>query len=236
MAAGMVCWIGGCGADEGPQGVVADLVVEAPGASGEAFGDPQKAVNGVRGGGDATGSTDVFSLGYDTGRNDVLVLRWSGRRVQNGPGADLVVFENPFIIANGKASFLDPAIVSVSMDGETWVQFPHAYLAADPATYSADSTSWQGFAGLTPVRWNQDRADVDPFDRDAAGGDAFDLSDLPADDGEADILRLEGFRFVRIQSAATQVDPRTNAPYPHDAAATGPDIDGVAARYFAPDL
>lgn len=234
--AGLACWVAACGSDGGPRGVVADQVVDAPGATGVGFEDPQKAVNGVRGGGDSAGGTDVFSLGYVAGGNDTLVLRWSGRRVQNGPGADLAVFENPFVIGNSGAAFLDPAIVSVSSDGTTWVEFPHAYLATDPTKYQADPALWKGFAGITPVRWNVDTNDVPPFDQHAAGGDEFDLDDLPQGDAEADVLRHDGFRFVRIQSAATQVNPDTGVPYPHDPSATGPDIDGVAARYLAPDL
>ena len=235
-AAGLACGAAACESAGSLTRVVADTVVAAPGATGAGFGDPQKAVNGVRGGGDSAGSTDVFSLGYVAGGNDFLVLRWSGRRVQNGPGADLAVFENPFVIGNSSAAFLDPAIVSVSSDGTTWVEFPHAYVASDPTKYQADPSLWKGFAGITPVRWNVDTNDVPPFDQHAAGGDEFDLDDLPQGDAEADVLRHDGFRFVRIQSAATQVNPDTGVPYPHDPSATGPDIDGVAARYLAPDL
>ena len=99
----------------------------------------------------------------------------------------------------------------------------------------ADPGAWQGFAGLTPVLLNADTNDVDPFDRTAAGGDSFDLSDLPTDGGEADILRSEGFVYIRIQSGATRVNPDTGTTYPRDPVATGPDIDGIAARYLAPD-
>ena len=74
------------GGGDGGEPAVADTVWEAPGASGEGTGDPGRAVNGVRGGGDTGGSTDVYSMGLEAGVNDRLVLRWSGRVVRNGPG------------------------------------------------------------------------------------------------------------------------------------------------------
>lgn len=223
------------GVVDGPPAVLANTIVEAPGAGSGTYGDPQRAVNGVRGGGDRAGGTDVFSLGYTAGGDDVLVLRWAGQIVQDGPGADVVVFENPFQIGSSGAVFLDPGIVSVSRDGMSWVDFPHRYQAAEPAAYSADPAAWAGFAGVTPVRWNVDSNDVYPFNPADAGGDGFDLQDLLPDGGTADAIRREGFRFLRVRSAATQVNPETGAPYPHDPTATGPDIDGVVARYLVPD-
>jgi len=225
----------GCESDNvGAPAAVADTVVDAPGATGEGFGDPRKAVNGVRGGGDGTGGTDVYSLGYGAGTNDTLVVRWSGRRVMDGPGPEVAVFENAFRIGSSGAVFMDPAVVAVSRDGETFVEFPRFYLAPDPRAYSADPRDWRGFAGITPVRWNLDSNDVYPFGGEA-GGDTFDLADLPAGDPEADAIRSGGFRFLRIRSAATVVDPATGTTYPHDPAGTGPDIDGVAARYLEPE-
>jgi hypothetical protein len=222
----------GCAADVGDAPPVADTVVEAPGATGTGTGDPDRAVNGVRGGGDAAGSTDVYSLGLQAGVDDRIVLRWSGRVVRNGPGADLAVFENPFRVGGGGAVFMDPVVVAVSRDGASWVEFPHRYAAADPRAYQADPSLWEGFAGVTPVRWNVDSNPVDPFDAGAAGGDAFDLSDLREDGGEGSAIRAGGFTFLRLQAAATAVDPATGEPYPRDAASNGPDIDGVAARYL----
>ncbi len=237
IAIGVVLpWGLGCAAGAVGSGAVgADMVVEAPGRNSEPFGDPGLAVNGVRGGGDGAGSADVFSLRFIRNQNDFLVMRWSARLVQNGPGADVIVAENPFVIGTSDFVFMDPAIVSVSRDGSTWVDFPHDYVAYDEKVYSADPAAWNGFAGVTPVRWNDDINEIDPFDRDAAGGDEFDLEDLPRDGAEGDAIRVEGFRFLRIRSAATEINPDSGTTYPHDPSANGPDIDGVVARYLAPD-
>lgn len=218
--------------DLDPTPRLADLVVDAPGATGEGFGDPGRAVNGVRGGGPTTGSLDVYSLDYAARPH--LVLAWEGRVVRDGPGPDLVVFENAFRTTGTSAYFMDPAIVAVSCDGATWIDLPHAYVAADPSRYSSSPDDWEGFAGITPVLLHAETNDVDPFDPIAAGGDAFDLATLPAGDPEADAIRAEGARFVRITSAAIVTNPETGMPYPRDPVGSGADIDGVYARWLEP--
>jgi hypothetical protein len=212
-----------------PSVQLADVVVDAPGATGTGFGDPTRAINGVRGAGMTSGGLDVFSLGYVADRNDHITLRWSGGRLRNGPGTDLVVFENPF--ASGSGTFMDLIIVEVSIDGAAFRALPHRYTAADPSVYHNDPSLWQGFAGRTPVLLNVDTNPVDPFDPVAAGGDAFDLDDIPGDDDLARAIRSDGVRFVRLVSASARVNPDTGAPYVHDAVANGPDIDGMVGRY-----
>lgn len=213
------------GAAPGPH--LADELVAAPGATGEGTRDPAHAMDGVRGAGTHAGSFDVYSL--SPGDDATLTLGFSGARIVDGPGAELVVFENPFVIGDGPFRFMDPVLVEVSRDGETWLAFPHAFDAPDPTRWSPDPRHWHGFAGITPVLLHEEDAPGDPFDAEAAGGDAFDLSDLGAD-AEADAIRSEGFAYVRLTSARLVIDPATGAPFPHDAASDGPDIDGVYAR------
>jgi cysteine-rich repeat protein len=209
----------------------ADEVVDAPGATGMGFRDPMRAVNGVRGGGPDQQSLDVYSVGI--GEGQWLVLGWQGRRLVDGPGPDLAVFENPFGYGAG-LTFMDPAIVELSADGETWVALPHDYVAPDETRYSAQREHWLGFAGVTPVLLNEDDDPIDPFDA-AAGGDVFDLADLP-NTPEADVLRRQGARYVRIVAAASRVNPDTGAPFVRDPVSDGPDIDGIAGRYLVEDV
>lgn len=195
--------------------------------------DTEKATNGVRGGGNGTGSADVFSVGLGTD-DSTLVLTWPGQRVLNGEGNDLAVFENPFVIGSGPDCFMDQIIVELSQDGETWVAFPHDYVAVDETVYSDLPSDWIGFAGLTPVLLNEDTNPVNPFDPAVAGGDAFDLDDLPADNGLASSIRENGFTHLRLAAAPTRTNPDTGELFPKDPIADGPDIDGVYARYLEP--
>lgn len=245
VCAGALALAMGCGGDVGSAGdggpargdgdvivgpatpVLAGEVVDAPGATGEGFGDPTRAVNGVRGGGPTQGSLDVYSLDY--AERTHLVLGFGGGAVTDGPGADLVVFENAFR-AEGGGHFMDPVIVSVSRDGETWVDLPHEYAAEDPTRYSVDPEDWIGFAGVTPALLHVEEHPVDPFDPVAAGGDPFDLAAL-GDEGEGAAIRREGARYVRLESAANRVNPATGERYPRDFVSNGADIDGVYARY-----
>ncbi len=204
----------------------ADEVIDAPSATGRGYHDPMRAVNGVRGGGATMQSVDVYSIGFG---DDRLVLGFSHRRLIDGPGDDLVVFENAFEYGDG-LTFIDAAIVELSTDGETWVTLPHDYVAQDELRYSPHAEDWIGFAGVSPVFLNADTNPIDPFDP-TAGGDRFDLADLPATP-EAEALLREGASQIRIVAAATRVNPDTGVPFPADPVSDGPDIDGVVARYL----
>lgn len=219
------------GPDAAPfQGVTARTVVEAPGHTGEGTSDAENAVNGVRGGGSKAGSADVFSLGFDEGIDNFVVLSWGGARVRNGDGIDFVVFENPFEITGGRV-FMDLTIVLLSADGETWVAFPHDYVAEDETAYLATPEVWAGFAGRHPVRYHVESNPVDPFDFARAGGDPFDLDDLSGEDAASREIREHGFCYLKLVTAPSMTNPDTGAPYVRDPASNGADIDGVVARY-----
>jgi hypothetical protein len=217
--------------DGGLADACADEVVEAPGHTGEGYRDAERAVNGVRGGGETAGGTDVFSLGLSLGEDDHVVLRWSGRAVLNGPGLDFVIFENAF--AAGQGVFMDLAVVEVSQDGLDWVAFEHDCVADDETAWSNDPDDHPGFAGRTPVLLHDEGHPVDPVDPELAGGDGFDLDDLAPDGGLADAIRADGFVFLRLTSAGTRTNPDTGEPFAHDPISDGSDIDGVYAALLA---
>jgi len=210
-------------------------VVDAPGAGDLPFRDPALAVNGVRGGGWFEGSLDVFALGFSPTSEASLTLGWGGGRVFDGAGPDLAVFENPFEYTEGNR-FMDPVIVSVSPDGIDWVDFPHDYTAPDERAYSTSPADWSGFAGVTPVLLHVEDNVVDPFDGAAAGGDAFDLADLPADDPVSARVLQEGVLQVRVTTASARVNPHTGEEFVADPVSNGADIDGVAGRYLLFDI
>jgi len=230
---GLLAWWVTAGCDAGVEapvgldgdGALATEVVSAPSATGEGFGDPTLAVNGVRGGGELAGSTDVYSIGHDP--DDVLVLGFDGLRLVDVEGADLVVFENAFDIVGG-GRFMDPTVVEVSPDGERWVAFPHGHDGGD----LTDREAWWGLAGLEPVIVHDDERPMaygDPL----AGGDRFDLMDLDPDDPVAEEILSDGAVAVRLSSAMGWVDPQTGEAFVAQPTATGPDIDGVYAVALA---
>ena len=230
----LVLLLGACsGPDAASETSVATIEGEPASAVVGSNADPEeteKATNGVRGGGNATGSADVYSMDHDS----TLTLSWPGQRALNGTGNDFAVFENPFVIGSGPSCFMDQIIVELSEDGENWVAFPHDYVADDQTVYSNLPSDWIGFAGLTPVLLNEDTNPVNPFDPAVAGGDAFDLDDLPADNGLASSIRENGFTHLRLAAAPTRTNPDTGELFPKDPIADGPDIDGVYARYLEP--
>ncbi len=215
----------GCLREDEP--AFADEVIDAPNASGSGFGDPMRAINGVRGGGESMQSLDVYSIGI--GPDEWLVLAFAGRRLVDGPGDDLAVFENAFVYSDG-LTFIDAAIVEVSSDGSEWVALAYDYVAPDERVYSARAEHWMGFAGVTPVYLHAEDAPLDPFAQEA-GGDRFDLAELAPSEA-TDRIRREGARFVRILAAASRVNDDTGEAFVIDPVSDGPDIDGIYARYL----
>ena len=134
-----------------------------------------------QGGGDLQGSLDVLSLG----NGGSITLAFGGQTIVDGPGADFIVFENPFFAGGDpSAVFAELATVSVSEDGITWKTFP----------CDAVSPPYGSCAGWHPVYANPG-TNIDATDANVAGGDAFDLADLG----------LSAARFVRITDRVDQV-------------------------------
>lgn len=126
------------------------------------------------GGGSAGGGVDVLSLG----RGGEIILGFGGNAIVDGPGADFIVFENPFLV-NGDPEkvFKELGEVSASADGETWSTFP----------CREDAYPHDGCAGWRPVIATPDSGDA-MFDPALAGGDSFDLADLALP--EARLIRI----------------------------------------------
>jgi hypothetical protein len=135
-----------------------------------------------KGKGQSAGSLDVASLGAD----GEIVLGFGEQVIVDGPGPDLIVFENPFW-PNGDATqaFVELGEVSVSEDGETWAAFP-----CDTA--GDGDGHFTGCAGVTPTL-EYDPATLLPLDPAQTGGDAFDLAEL----------NVASARFVKIRDLHT---------------------------------
>lgn len=133
---------------------------------------PDIVLGAPQGKGALSGSLHVLSLG----QGGTIVLALTDLGLVDGPGTDLLVFENPF------PGWRETGIVAVSDDAITWHSWP---CASDDAP-----GGYPGCAGVQPVLSSPDNG-IDPTDPAVAGGDAFDLASLSLPEGFVG-------RFVRI--------------------------------------
>lgn len=140
------------------------------------------------------GSDELLSLGS----GGWVTLKFK-KPINNGPGPDIRVFENPFIVnGNEFVSFTETAYVEVSQDGETFYRFPASVDETDPE-YFVNPYNFQNLAGVFPVYANDN---VDPFGSqifsadgtrelgEGPGGDDFDLDNLSKDLGWIQYIRI----------------------------------------------
>lgn len=136
---------------------------------GVVLGPPQ-------GQGPTEGSLDVLSLG----RQGSIVLEFTDIVAVDGPGVDLLVFENPFVKPDG-TTFAETGVVAVSEDGITWREFPCS---------ARNRPNYPGCAGVKTVYSNPDNG-ISPTDPAVAGGDGFDLA----------AVGLSRASFIRIRDS-----------------------------------
>jgi hypothetical protein len=151
------------------------------------------------GGGDDHGGTDVVSLG-NAGE---IVVSFEPNAIVDGPGVDLLVFENAFLYGNPPRPYAEPGEVSVSDDGVTWKTF----------ACTATAYPYGACAGWHPV-YSDPTNGISPVDPSVAGGDAFDLADVG----------LARARFVRVRDMAHET---CGAP-PNRGTSNGFDLDAMA--------
>ena len=180
-----------------------------------------------------TGSLAVMSLGH----GGTITLEFTDNVVVDGPGPDLIVFENPFFCTSVPLSdadpysvFAEPGIVAVSEDGVDFRTFPYDATALSQVTTLCTDKSLLknliGLMGITPSftgNWTvpDDPLVFDPLSPGGVsghGGDAFDLA----------TVGLARARFVRI------TDPNLSIGIP--GASEGLDLDSVVAIHSTPVL
>ena len=126
---------------------------------------PEVVLGPPKGAGAINGSLDVVTLG----NGGSITLGFEPSWIVDGPGPDLIVFENAFYVnGNPDTPYAELASVEVSEDGKRFEAFP---CTATEAPYGS-------CAGWHPVYANSDTNTIDPTDPAVAGGDAFDLADL----------------------------------------------------------
>lgn len=173
-------------ADVPPVAWVSEVVAFSPGPDAGFGADllPDVVLGPPDGAGGYAGSLDVVSLGTE----GEIQLALSAP-VIDGPGPDLVVFENPF------SGWIETGELSVSADGTSW------------QTFACDPTSLDGCAGIEPVFADLENL-LDPRDP-ASGGDRFDLADVGASE----------IRFVRLRDTGANASGGTTSGFDLDAVA-----------------
>lgn len=185
--------------------------------------EPQNALGGPLGGGPGLGSLDVLTLG----EGGSLTLGFDVV-LRDGPGADLTVFENGFLVAGGPDVFAEVAFVEVSSDGTHFARFPSSY--APPPGGGSPIGTYGGLLGGTPVVANVALDPASPFDPVTSGGEALDLADLAADPiVSAGLLDLQAVRFVRLVDVVGGQD--TDSAGTTIVNAGTADVDAVAALH-----
>jgi hypothetical protein len=189
----------GCASDPDAGDPFADAVVEFEPGEGTVFGHEHlpEIVLGPPG-----GLVDVASLGCE----GTIVLEFGEHGIVDGPGADLIVFENAF-----SEDFPEPGEVAVSEDGVTWLVF-----ACEPI-------SLEGCAGVSPTLALPGTG-IDPTDPEVAGGDAFDLAALAEPLARANFVRIRDRSREHWEAVGelSYCDPGNNG-------AGGFDLDAVVA-------
>jgi len=117
---------------------------------------PEIVLGPPRGAGEAAGSLDVLSLG----NGGMITLAFADNIAQNGPGPDLIIFENAFYVSqNPENTFCEVGFVEVSQDGINFFRFFNDY---DPDGEPVHNPlNWSGFAGVYPVLSHPDNG-IDP--------------------------------------------------------------------------
>lgn len=155
--------------------------------------------------GDGAGGYDVVSLG----QYGEIILDLDECEVVDGPGVDLIVFENAFFVAGDPMNpFYELAAVGIGNDGVNFTEF-----TCDDSGYP-----FTGCAGVQPVYSNSQNG-ISPFDVANAGGDQFDLA----------TIGLQRARYVRISDLGSQAPAGDIAGFDLDAVSVvnGENSQGV---------
>ena len=221
IVAGTVCGALAVSSPLAAQGCFATHVV-ANNTNGNAGGGIFNPVNAL---GAPQGAMHVHSLGI---AGD-LTLGFAAP-LTDGPGADLIVGENPFrLTPNGTTTFAETMFVEVSSNGVDFARFASRYfgLPVQPGPFGVTEVgTYAGLAGQTPVLATAPGSDAQ--DVVEAGGDAFDLHDLAGHAlvqlGLVNLAAITHVRLVDVQSG-TSLDSR-GAPI-FDPGSGSADVDAV---------
>ena len=165
-------------------GMGADTVISVEYGANAGYGQsafPSIVLGVPKGSGGTQGSLDVLSLGI----GGSIILGFLDEIVVDGPGPDLIIFENPFFIGGDTNNiYVEAARVEFESDSVEFVPYPFDFIPGiEPI---GNPRKFVGFAGVYPV-YSCDGV-PDPTDPNLAGGDPFDLA----------VVGLQNANYVRI--------------------------------------
>lgn len=148
--------------------------------------------------------SDILSLGL----GGEIIVGFKGRKLVNVEGPDFFIYENVFKNPATQKLFVEPALVSVSQDGNNFISFPF------------DSSNLIGCAGTLPTLGND--KDYDPFNY---GGNAFDIEELG----------ISQIRFIKITDITQMLINNPDHEF-YDPILSGFDLDAVIGLNVVPDV
>ena len=151
----------------------------------------------------------------------------------DGPGADLIVGENPFYFGALGETFAEVMFVEVSSNGVDFARVPNAYYGppTSPGAFGSISVgAYEGLVGMSPVNLGA----TDPLDVVDAGGDAIDLADLRGDplvtSGRVDLGAITQVRLVDVRDG---IDQDSAGATIYDPGGGSADLDALTALHHA---
>ncbi|MBK8978441.1 MAG: hypothetical protein IPM29_21275 [Planctomycetes bacterium] len=198
-----------------------------------AFDEQGRAGGGIFAPPNALGAPDGALGVHSLGIGGSLTLGFDVT-IQDGPGADLIVFENAFASSSEPwTTFAEVCFVEVSSNGVDFARVPSRYTGpqVDPGAFAFVHTGfYAGLGGTLPTRLGA----ADPEDIVLAGGDPIDLAELGADPlviaGRVDLRAIALVRLVDVRSG---VDVDASGAPIRDAGAGSADIDAVTVLHHA---
>ena len=205
------------------------VLAQSGGVGGGGIQNPANALGAPQGGGLSQGSLHVHTLGI--GGSLTLEL---GLAAVDGPGCDLLVYENGFQLAGTGLVFSEGILVEVASNGVDFARLPSRYQGPAGGFAGAPGAPWgvlSGVAGGVPVLANSATNAIDPFDPAVAGGDCFDLAELAAHPlalaGLLDLQSVRQVRLVDVVEGAT-LDSQGALLWDNSGAFGSADVDAVA--------
>ncbi len=143
----------------------------------------------------ASAPNDLCSIGFA----GEIIVGFKHKIVVDGQGADFTIFENVMRNEITDIIFMEPAIISVSYDGISYLDFPF------------DTLTLEGCAGTKPTNGNENS-----FNPALSGGNSFDLA----------TIGIQKIKYIKIKDFSIYLNNHPEHPH-YDPTLSGFDLDAL---------